>query len=95
MPVSRLEPVNASEKDTISDFLPFIKFGCRTKTKITYFYMKTFRISFTSLLLLQFAMQKISVPKELGSVASLKWKRKSVNEKKWMRWAQTAVEAAQ
>lgn len=44
-------------------------------------------------LLLQFAMQKISVPKELGLAASLKWKRKSVNEKKWIQQTQTAVDA--
>lgn len=44
---------------------------------------------YLSLLLLQFAMQKISVPKELGLVASPKWKRKSVNEKKWMQQKET------
>uniref|UniRef100_A0A803VJ69 Cysteine and glycine rich protein 3 n=1 Tax=Ficedula albicollis TaxID=59894 RepID=A0A803VJ69_FICAL len=43
----------------------------------------------------KFAMQKISVPKELGLVASLKWKRKSVNEKKWMQQTQTAVDATE
>lgn len=51
------------------------------------------RTIYLPLLLLQFAMQKISVPKELGLVASLKWKRKSVNEKKWIQQTQTAVDA--
>lgn len=86
IPVSLLKSVDISGKDTISDFLCFINLNSAVvlKPKVIYLYMKTFRIPFTSLLLLQFAMQKISVPKELGLVASLKWKRKSANKKKWM-----------
>ncbi|XP_009582451.1 PREDICTED: cysteine and glycine-rich protein 3-like, partial [Fulmarus glacialis] len=77
------------EKDAISDLLPFINLSWEAvlKPKVIYVYMKTSRTPSASLLLLQFAMQKILVPKELGSVASLKWKRKS-------KQTQTAVDAA-